>query len=67
MILTSAVSSQYTRGVTERQTKTDGRHLMTIAELAMQLQCSAKDRPRGARVIVKNKVATFSGHGVVRR
>ena len=43
MILASAVLSQYTR-VTDRQTTDDDRqYLMEIAELAMQLQRSAKN------------------------
>jgi len=42
MILASAVLSQYTR-ITDRQTTDDDRHLMGIAELAMQLQRSAKN------------------------
>ena len=41
MILASAVLSQYTR-VTDRQT-TDRQHLIGTAELAMQLERSAKN------------------------
>ena len=42
ILVASAVLSQYTRVTDRRQTTTDRRHLMAIAELEMQLHRSAK-------------------------
>jgi len=43
LYIASAVLSQYTR-ITDRQTTDDDRHLMGIAEPAMQLQCTVKNK-----------------------
>jgi len=61
MILTSPILSQYTRITDDRQ------RLMPVAEVAIQLKCSAKNYknwPRNVRVIVENQVALFCGQRV---
>jgi len=58
MILSSAVLSQYTR-VTDKQTTDDDRkHFIGIAELAVQLQRTAKKSIRA--VVSNNSTVLFS-------
>jgi len=44
VILSSVVSSQYTRVTDKQQPQTDSQHAMAIAELTMQLQLLSKNR-----------------------
>jgi len=57
MIVASAVFSQHTRVTDNRQTDYDRQHLIPTAELAMQLQCSAKNGTR--------RGACFFGGGAI--